>query len=174
MIMKQFEGISLLGRISYAIMCAEKYLTTIHPDRNWRPLFELLWSICKEETFWDEWASKVIEVVPKYLFEFPTFEESDFEYLDKEGYETMKTLLIDHDAGTDTLLEGIVDMEEAYAYTEISGIGEESLDILGSIIKVLKDGEIPLPDPQVVAFSSFKECNGRGNSFDCRPLSIVL
>ncbi len=162
--MKQFEGISLLGRISYAIMCAERYLTTIHPDRNWRPLFELLWSICDEGTFWDEWASKVLDVVPEYLFEFPTFEESDFDHLDKGGYETMKSLLVDHDAGTDALLEGIVDMEEAYAYTEIGGVGEESLDILGSVIKVLEDAGILLPDPRAVAFSSFEECGFSRNS----------
>lgn len=172
--MRQFEGISLLGRISYAIMCAERYLTALHPDRDWRPLFELLWSICDEGTFWDEWSSKVLDVVPEYLFEFSSFEESDFDYLDKEGYETMKSLLVDHDAGTDVLLEGIVDMEEAYAYTEVSGIGEESLDILGSVVKVLEDARIPLPNPQAVAFSSFEECGGRGNSFDCHPLSIVL
>lgn len=171
---KQFEDISLLGRISYAIMCAEAYLTTAHPDRNWRPLFSLLWSICDEDTFWDEWTSEVLEVVPEYLFEFPSFGESSFDYLDEEGYNIMKSLLVDHDAGTDTLLEGIVEMEEAYAYTEIAGIGEESLDILARIVEVLEDAGIPLPDPQVVAFSSFEECGGRGNSFDCRPLSIVL
>ena len=171
---KQFEGISLLGRISYAIMCAETYLTTIHPNRDWRPLFGLLWSICDEATYWDEWASKVLEVVPEYLFEFPSFEESDFDHLDEESYNTMRSLLSDYDAGTDTLLEGIVDMEEAYAYTEIGGIGEESLDILESVVKVLEDSGMPLPDPQAVAFSSFKECGGRGSSFDFRPLSIVL
>ena len=27
---EQFEGVSLLGRISYAIMCAENYLSLIH------------------------------------------------------------------------------------------------------------------------------------------------
>lgn len=172
--MEQFEGVSLLGRISYAIMCAENYLIAIHPDRDWRPLFKLLWSICNEGTFWDEWASEVLEVLPEYLFEFPTFEQSDFDHLDETTYNTMKSLLKDHDAGTDALLEGIRDMEEAYAYTEVDGIGKESLDILEGIIEVLEKAEVQLPDPKEVAFSSFEECNGRGNSFDSHFLSIVL
>ena len=172
--MKQFEGISLLGRISYAIMCAESYFTVTHPDRDWRPLFELLWSICDEGVFWDEWADRVLEVIPEYLFEFPSFEQSDFSYLDENVYNAMRSLLHDHDAGADTLLEGIRDMEEAYAYTEIDGIGEESLDILGGIVEVLEGATVPLPDPKAVAFSSFEECGGRGNSFDCRGLSKGL
>lgn len=172
--LKQFEGISLLGRISYAIMCMEIYLTSIHPDRDWRPLFKILWSICNEETYWDEWASEVLEVVPEYLFEFPSFEESDFRYLDEESYRAMKSLLSDHDAGTDILIEGILDMEEAYSYTEITRVGEESLRILQSITDVLEDAGIPLPDPQEVAFSSFEELEGRGNSFDYRLLSKIL
>lgn len=172
--MKQFEGVSLLGRISYAIMCAENYLTAIHPNRDWRPLFELLWSICDEGTFWDEWASKVLEVIPECLFEFPAFEQSDFDHLDEASYNTMKSLLKDHDTGTDALLEGIRDMEEAYAYTEIDGVGEESLDILGDVVEVLEKAGVQLPDPKAVAFSSFEECGGRGDSFDCRPLSTVL
>ncbi len=64
----------------------------------------------------------------------------------------MKSLLYDHDAGTDALLEGIRDMEEAYAYTEIDGIGEESLEILGGIVEVLEGAAVPLPDPKAVAF----------------------
>lgn len=172
--MTQFEGVSLLGRISYAIMCAENYLTAIHPDRDWRPLFELLWSICDEGTFWDEWASEVLEVLPECLFEFPTFEQSDFDHLDEASYDTMVSLLKDHDDGTDSLLEGIRDMEEAYAYTEIDGIGKESLDILEGIVEVLEKAGVQLPDPKAVAFSSFKECGGRGDSFDFHFLSTVL
>ena len=172
--MKQFEEISLLGRIGYAIMCAEAYLTAIHPSRDWRPLFEMLWSICDKGTFWDEWASEILEILPECLFEFPSFEQSDFSHLDEKDYEIMKSLLSDYDSGTDILLEGIRNMEEAYAYTEIDGIGEESLDILEDIVEVLEKAAVPLPDPKAVAFSSFEECGGRGEPFDYHLLSAVL
>ena len=74
----------------------------------------------------------------------------------------MASLLKDHDDRTDALFEGIRDMEEAYAYTVIDCIGKESLDILEGIVEVLEKAGVQLPDPKAVAFSSFKECGGRG------------
>lgn len=82
----------------------------------------LRWSIWTKAPSGTNGPSKVVEVLPECLFEFPTFEQSDFDHLDKASYNTMVSLLKDLDDRTDALLEGILDMEEAYAYTVIDGV----------------------------------------------------
>lgn len=72
------------------------------------------------------------------------------------------------------MLRNIIDMEEIYAYSSIPGTGKESIGLLNKVIEVLESENIELPEPRTVAFSSFSEFNGRGESFSGKNLSLVV
>ena len=132
-----FRYVSLRGRISYVIMCAENYALATWPGRDWAPLFEKLWSIDLPDTLFDEWAQQVVELIPEFLFEFENYESSDFECLSEEGYDRFCALECDTDEAWNKLLNIIFDMEEAYAFTSIDGVGFESLKFLDEAESIL-------------------------------------
>lgn len=173
MITNVLKSISIRGRIVYAIMCAEKYISTKYPSNAWKLVFKPFWEICESET-WDEWSDKVLEYIPEILLEFDNYESSDFEYLPKSEYEQIKKLYKNTDKNVNTILYNIRRIELAYSYSSISGIGKESLDIIEEIVKILEKEKIKLPDPQQVAFSKFTEKNGWGEPFDGKNLSVIL
>lgn len=79
--MVDFKMISIRGRIAYGIMCAESYALSKHPERDWRPLFRVLWGISQDDVYWDEWASDVIDRLPEVV---NSEDPRDYEELDPE------------------------------------------------------------------------------------------
>lgn len=171
-----FKDISLLGRISYGIMCAEKYATCKAPTKNWSPLFERLWTVTDSDTYWDIWADQVVELLPECLFDSNEYSPSDFEYLTEAEFGEMRALSSGMPPEWNTLLKRIHDMEDVYVYTTIPQEGALSLNYLQEIVSTLANEGIDLPDWEKVSFSRFSECDGRGNSFDFkeRGLSEVV
>lgn len=170
---KQFKNISLVGRIAYGILCAENYANKIYHDKNWSPLFELIWSITNS-TSWDDWADKYIEVIPEYLFEFDSYEDSNFEYLTQADYETFSSLQKNTSADWNNILKKIYEIEELYAYSTIPNYGKNSIVIIEEIASILIKASVPLPDIKKVSFSKFNERDGWGNPFDGTKLSTFL
>lgn len=169
--------ISMNGRMAYAIMTIERYLPDTYPSKDWSILSAQMWRATA--TAWDTWTDSFIEIIPEYLFEFPTYEESGFEHLSSEDHKSFAELYSGVTSGdsNDTInifLESLRLIEEVYCYTSISGFGEESLDILEKICDIVEDAGIQLPDPQLVAFSPFTEKDGWGEDFDGTYLSAVL
>lgn len=80
-------NVSVLGRVAYAIMCFEKYAVTVYPNVDFSPVAEIMWSIIDGSNYLDESSYRYIEIVPECLFEFKSYEESNFEYLSKEEYD---------------------------------------------------------------------------------------
>lgn len=168
MLADNFEDISLLGRISYGIMCAEKYAVAKAPDRDWTPLFERLWTIADDETYWDTWGDQVVELLPECLSDSDEYSPDDFEHLSEPEFWEMRKLFSGMPPEWNVLLKRIHDMEDVYVYTPIPGTGAASLEFLQEIAGILHNNGIDLPDWEKVSFSKFSECNGRGNSFDFR------
>ncbi|MDD7298666.1 MULTISPECIES: hypothetical protein [Fibrobacter] len=115
-----------------------------------------------------------MEYIPKYLFEFESFEASNFEYIDKETYTNLKKLYKNVDDSLNKILLAIRNIEEEYAYSSIPGYGTASLEYIDEILAILKNNKIQPPDPQLVAFSNFSEEDGWGKAFDGTKLSMVL
>lgn len=169
-----FDNISWRGRVAYAIMCLEKYLTTKESNKDWSPLSKKLWAVTDGKMFLDEWSDRIIDLLPECFFAFKDYASSDFTYLTEEEYNTFKILYEGLDEDFSQLMEHIHEMEEVYAYTVIDDNGEKCAEILEDIIKILEKKGISLPDYNLVAFSKFDEKEGRGEPFDGTKLSIVL
>ncbi|PBC74628.1 hypothetical protein [Fibrobacter intestinalis] len=167
------KNISLLGRIAYGILCAEKLATEKYPQRDWSLVFKIFWKFGNCEAL-DRWSWEIMEYIPKYLFEFESFEASNFEYIDKETYTNLKKLYKNVDDSLNKILLAIRNIEEEYAYSSIPGYGTASLEYIDEILAILKNNKIQPPDPQLVAFSKFSEEDGWGKAFDGTKLSMVL
>lgn len=170
---ENFINISMRARIAYAIMCFESLIKEKYPNYNWSTLLNKLWNVTNAK-FLDEWASVIIEYIPEYMLEFPTYEESEFEYISKEEYEILKPIYNDVDDTVNDFLKMIRDMEEIYSFSNIPNHGKESIDILLKIIKSFKEQGIQIPDINKIEDMTFDERNGWGNRFDEKKLSIIL
>ncbi len=167
-----FKSISLLGRISYGIMCAEKFALAKNTNQDWTPLFERLWSVTDKNTYWDIWADQLVELLPECLFDSDTYSGEDFEYLTESEFFEMRALYKNMPQEWNTLLKSIHDIEDIYVYTSIPEDGVKSLEFLQKIISILESNAIALPDWNKVKFSSFSECDGRGNSFNFKEKQL--
>lgn len=167
-----FKKISMNGRMAYIILCIEKYLLSMYPDTDWSILSDRMWSVTN--SYWDEWDDMFIEIIPEYLFEFDTYDDSNFEILSREDYNYFCELLRDRDSSLNNLLLKLHDLQTIYCYTYIKGDGTEASEIVISASKILADNNIDLPDINAVSFSSFSEKNGWGEMFDGTSLSLIL
>jgi len=91
---KALEGVSMNGRMAYAIMCLESYVLAKYPDRDWKAVFEKLWE-ATGDVYWDTWSCWVNDMLPECLFEFPSYQESDFSKLDEKTYDKLCNLTRD-------------------------------------------------------------------------------
>lgn len=167
-----FTNVSMIGRVAYTIICAEKYALTKYPNKNWRPLFTWMWK-CTSDYF-DEWYYRFMEILPEYLYEFDNYKDSQFDYLSEDDYNYYTELLRDIDDNMEELLVIPTEIAMVYAYTSIPGEGKESIKLVEKAIHILKNNDVAVPNPEQVAFSSFSEKNGWGEPFDGTGLSIIL
>lgn len=168
-----FKDISVRGRIAYGTMCAENYILAKRPEQNWSPVFKRIWSFSDAE-YWDDWHDTMVDILPECLLEFPDFASSDFEVLAEQDYEEIKPLYEAMPEHWGDILNSIFAMEEAYAYSTITGSGKESIVALENIIRILESEGIDLPNIDTVSFSLFSEEKGWGMRFDCKPLSKII
>lgn len=169
------KNVSMNGRFAYAIMCCEFYVLTKHPDLDWKPLFSKLWQVTSTEAL-DEWYEMLLEITPEYLFEFPDFPSSNFEYISQSEYDTLCTLYhsAENDSNINSLLLKIRDMETRYCYSNIPGNGEESLSDIREMENILLNSSVDIPDPNTVAFSKFSEQSGWGNTFPASKIATII
>ena len=47
---KDFDNISIRGRVAYIILCFEKYVTKMYPGTDWARVDDMMWKICDDNT----------------------------------------------------------------------------------------------------------------------------
>lgn len=163
-------SISVAGRIAFIIMCIEKYCITQYPEKDWSPLAEHLWSF--NDSYWDEWAYALTDIMPEYIYEYDRFEK----YTGKYSYDTFRNLYKDlKNNDLNELLDLLNDFMGLYLHTCVFDFNESEFpEIIKEIVGYLTKNNIPVPDVEKVSFSEFRENNGFGEKFDGRYLSIIL
>ena len=144
----------------------------MYPDTDWSILSERMWDVTN--SYWDEWDDSFIEIIPEFLFEFDTYDDSDFENLSREDYDYFSNLLKDRDSSLNNLLLKLHELQTVYCYSSTEGDGAEASEIVLSATEILTDNNVELPDISSVSFSSFSEKNGWGEMFDGTTLSLIL
>lgn len=170
---KDFNNISMNGRLAYQLMCVERYLLTKYPKNDFTKLMQLLWQVTNG-MYWDSFSDYVIDLEPSNLFEFDTYEEQEWLRLSKEEYDELIPCMNGLDNIVDDLFETLKEQTFVYAYTVVPKNTKESIDIVFDTIDFLKQDGIELPDIKLVEFSTIDQRNGWGDHFDGTKLSIIL
>lgn len=67
------------------------------------------------------WADKVVEIIPDCLLEPKSYEEGDFEIIDKDTYLELKKLYAGIHASINTMIYQIYYLGCSHAYSVING-----------------------------------------------------
>lgn len=169
---KNFNEISMNGRMAYLILCVERYVKTKYPDKDWSVLSQWMWDSTSE--YWDEWDSKFMEIIPEFLFEFDSYEESDFECISEDEYNYFSSLYDGLSDEFNSLLLKLHELQQVYCYESIPGNGMDASKIAIEACSILENNNIALPELEKVAFSRFSEKKGWGNNFDGTRISLIL
>lgn len=172
-----FLPVSIRGRMAYALLCAEKYMLACFPERDWRPLLRKLWDATSREDIYN-WLDYERILPSDFLYESQKFGyEEAYSYLFVEEYdyfvalyEGMKTE--ERGKGLIRLFDFLFEVFGRPMYSIV--YPDDGFEELKTICRILEQEGIPLPDPQMVAFSQFPENNGWGERFDGTKLSLLL
>ena len=184
----EFENITLIGRLCYLFMCIEKYLVSLYPHQNWLPIAKRMWQWTKQE-YWEIGLDIYDEVVPEYIFEFDTYEETNIRTYDgnlkKEDYDEITACFKDITSGNpkDEICQVLMMPSkfgnECECCNSFFDIEPYTLNILNHIRKILCSYNISLPDITLINTFSFNrnKSNERerwGKPVDAKYLSIIL
>ena len=170
---QQFKTISMTGRLAYAILCLETYLTRKHPEKDFTCLSNLLW-LGTSSMGWDDYYELMDDLMSEFLFASETYDPENFSQLKEEDFKKIHALLRGIEKESDSFFSILHDITSVYAYSEIPGCGAESIEILFKGISILEALGIPLPNIESISFASFSERNGWGKRFDGTKLSLIL
>ena len=159
---KDFNNISIRGRIAFAIQCAKLYWDS-NVQKDFSPIYKKMLDIIGNKYPIDEAANIYMEIIPEYLFEFDTYEESDFEYLSKEDYILFRELLKGTPSDFNLIMQKIYDMVMSYAYTGIEPKAPMVTDRLFEIIDVMDQAKMQLPSIDNYYKYDYSIADGWGN-----------
>ncbi len=175
----RFNQISMNGRMAYVILCVEKYLKEIYPQKDWTLLAKKLWEATSMN--WSDWTEIYSNYIPDVFFQYNEYDEELSFGMSPTEYSTIKNLYCgitegledDPNDSVNFILNKPFEMATVYEGTMI-GNGFESLEIINESENILLNRNISLPDYHSVEFSKFTERNGWGDDFDGKKLSIIL
>jgi hypothetical protein len=179
--MEFFKNISMTGRLCFLFMCIEKYLVSLYPDRDWTPVAERLWAWTENDWATAQEASD--QIIPEYLMEFRTYDETNRRCFDGDLSENLYRKMISLYAG---ITDGNPDDEiNQVLFTTVewgtlcegaafSGADAPTIGYLEWMVSILEEHSIELPDYEAVASMTKDQKNGWGEFCNCRYLSIIL
>lgn len=154
----EFYNITMIGKICYLFMCMERYFLELYPDRDWTPVAKKMWQWSSH--WWDEAWDIYSEVVPEYILEFDSYEETNERAYDgelnKEDYDEIVSLYkgITDGKGTsefDRVMKLPIDFGNETEGTSVKAAETYILEILAYMEKILEKHSIPLPDKEVLS-----------------------
>ncbi len=171
-----YDALSIRGRVTYAIMCFERYVTYKYPYKDMSAVADMMWKIIDDSDYIDNSAYRYMEIIPEYLFEANDFNSSEFDYLTEKEYDYFTSLLPtpDIDADLNTIMHSIYDIAMEYAYTALELDSPETKEYLQEDSKILKISNITLPKVDDIPKYEWDDTHGWGQPFDGRYLSIIL
>ena len=171
-----YDTLSIRGRVAYAIMCFERYVTCKYPDKDMSAVADMMWKIIDNSDYIDNSSYRYMEIIHEYLFEANDFTSSEFDYLTEKEYDLFTDLLPtpDIDANLNTIMHLIYDIAMEYAYTVVELDAPETKEYLQEISKILQTNSITLPKVDDIPKYEWDDTHGWGQPFDGRYLSIII
>ncbi|MBR2683557.1 MAG: hypothetical protein IKE22_09870 [Atopobiaceae bacterium] len=171
---RDFYGVSILGMVAYCVMCLESYALEAYPGRDLAPVLRLAWGIVGPDGYIDENAYRYMEGVPEYLFEFGDYEAAELEYLTRDEFDELRSMLNPDDEMLGLLMHRIYDVAMCYAYTAVETSPKEAVDLVFDVVDCLGKHGIQLPDFELVRGFAFSEFHGWGAHISPEGLSRII
>ncbi|MBQ9371603.1 MAG: hypothetical protein IJU03_05380 [Thermoguttaceae bacterium] len=173
---RQYDNLSIRGRVAYLIMCFERYVAQKYPDRDMTLPAEFMWNVVDGSDYMDEQAYRYMDIIPDYLFETDKYETSDMVNMSKDEYNVFVTLLprTEDDPDLNVVMHRIYDVAMRFVYTEVELDDPDTKEYLKEVDDILAKNGIEAPDIDKIPKSPPDECDGWGKFIDSKPLSIIL
>lgn len=181
---KNWRKLSMTGRLCYLFLCIETYLTTRYPQKDWTPVAKRCWQWTK--SWWNDGWEIYSAVVPEFLFEFDSYEETNEKSFDGQLSQRDYIQLVNLFSGLTTgdkndeinqLLMLPIHFGNGCEGVDFGYASNETMWILDEAEKILSSHHIPLPDMsrlEHLKISSKYGWNGWGDFIDSENLSLIL
>lgn len=165
------KEISIRGRMAYVICLFERLLLYYRYDKNeWDIVLKKLWTYTDIEYF-DKWIYEVAEYLPDCVLED---KPDSFEFLTMEEYKSLYKLYSKSCQEIYKFMNLIYELGTVNAYTVLIGNDTKTIKKVEEAISILKTHGIKIVSIEPFRKYSFEQCNGWGEKFDGRNLSIIL
>lgn len=186
---EEFYFYPIYARTAYAIMCCEKYVSTVHPEFDFRPVSEFMWNVIDGSMYLDDGAYRFARIFPRYLFEeeCETLEEycdGEYPYITEEEYHLFLKLFDKYrdDTTLDELMNNVYYTAMSYIYTSAPPHVPNALPPLRKTLDIMERFQIELPDLNLLAQYSvlemnpeiFEKCGWWGEKIQPQGLSIYI
>lgn len=176
----KFKNISITGRLCYLFLCIEQYLIFCYPDRDWTIVSQKCWQWTN--TYWNKACDEYCKIIPYYLLEFDTYEETNEKEFDgtlsQEEYHILRKLYDNIASGNkkeeinEMLLLPVLfnNACEGVCFAEAD---TSTTAILVKAESILVRHAIPFPDIEKITFLTVKQKGGWGDFIESEFLSIL-
>ena len=153
----EFSNITMTGKICYVFMCIERYLVGKYPNRDWTPVAKRMWQWTTH--WWTESWDIYSEVVPEFILEFDTYEETNLQVyngsLSEETYKEITGLYKGITDGKEedefcTILSIPIDFGNACEGTNACAAEPYVLELIEKAESILTKNNIQLPDKSLL------------------------
>ena len=165
------KHISIRGRMAYLICSFEKLLLHYNCDKEGgRIVLEKLWAYTSAE-YLDDWMYEVAEYMPNSILE-DTME--DAEYITENEFKYLHELYSSSPQDVHLFLQIIFECGTCEVYSRLRNNSLNTLKKVDEAINVLKMNGVVLIDITPFMKYKYSECDGWGERFDGKKISIIL
>lgn len=169
--MESLKDISIRGRIAYLICSFEQLLLHYNCDKGeWVNILQKLWTYTNIE-YLDDWLYELAEYMPNSIFE-DTME--DAEYITEDEFNYLYDLYSKTSQDILLFLEIIFKCGTCELYTKLYDDSPSTLKKIKEGLDILSMNNIDIVDISPFVKYSFNECDGWGECFEGKYLSLFL
>jgi hypothetical protein len=165
-IINDLEEMSNRGKVAFAICCFESAIDFFVQDKKkWSFVDDELWKFCNSNMAY--WHEQFGEITPFVVCEKIDFDLKEYKYLTREQHD----MLLELYNGTNKVIISILELVYEVAITNIYVIihnektKTDALPYLQSLIDIMNENNIPLPDIEMFKQFPVTENNGWGRDF---------
>lgn len=170
-LMEDLKSISIRGRIAYLICLFEQLLLHHNCDKNeWMNILQKLWTYTNAR-YLDYWLYELAEYMPNSVFE-DTIEGA--EYITEDEFNNLYDLYNKTSQDILLFLEIIFKCGSCELYTKLYDDSPSTLIKVKEGMDILNRNGIEPVDVRLFKKYSFEECDGWGECFEGKFLSVFL
>ena len=169
--MKEFEKISIRGRMAYLLCMLEKLLLYYGCKKDeWSWVMKKFWNYTSVQYF-DDWIYEISEYMPENIKsdEFEEFEEITF-----DEYIRLKKLYENLPEDISNMMNIIFEFASTVAYTRFLDNNPSTIKRLEKGMEILQKNKIDIVDYRQFEKYRFTEEEGWGKQFDGGELSMFF